>query len=109
MFVRLGRLEGQFRKIRRSIWVASSLPKPYRKFAYGLLLLIDEISNCVKGVEHKEREKRLSIFLSQLCGVLDKRAFYSTSNNHWFLPDAAYCTNGKRSESRLDSVARSQF
>ena len=26
MFVRLGRLEGQFHKIRRSIWVGSSLP-----------------------------------------------------------------------------------
>ena len=36
MFVRLGRLEGQFRKIRRSIWVGSSLPKPYRKCAYAL-------------------------------------------------------------------------
>ena len=36
MFVRLGRLEGQSRKIRRSIWVGSSLPKPYRKYAYGL-------------------------------------------------------------------------
>ena len=45
MFVRLGRLEYQFRKIRRSIWVGSSLPKPYRKCAYAHgINIVSEIS-----------------------------------------------------------------
>ena len=64
-----------------------------------VLLLVDELSNCAKGLEHNEREKRLRTSLSELCEAMDTHVsttLHIVATDLYLRPPTAQTESGRK-------------